>query len=400
MRALEGIRVIDMGHVLAGPTTAMILADLGAEVIHVEPPRGDDARQYGPFAGEVDVNRSGYFISLNRNKKSIVLNLKTEGGREALRDLIKTSDVLIENFRSTTMKKLGFGWEEVHKINPRMIYASLTGFGHDALQDYAEKPSYDMIAQALSGLMSITGPLDGEPCRVGTSIGDIMTGTHAAIGILAALIVREKTQEGQYYDGALVDSLLYVLENALVRYTIGKEIPKPLGTIHPTITPFQAYVTRDKWIVIAVGNDKLWRVFCEDVLEKPGLAEDPRFATNPLRTQNREALNKILEEEMGKKSYEEWADLFERYSVPYGPINTIKEACEDRNVNYRKMIAEVEQPGVGKVRIVGSPFRLSSTPGQVYAPAPALGQHTEEILKDLLGYSSERIEKLIKEGAI
>jgi len=400
MKALEGVRVIDMGHVLAGPTAAMILADLGAEVIHVESPQGDDARQYGPFVGEIDPNRSGYFISLNRNKKSIVLNLKTDGGREVLRDLIEISDVLIENFRSDAMDKLGFNWENVHGINPRIVYASITGFGHDALEDYAKKPSYDMIAQAFSGLMSITGPLNGEPCRVGASMGDIISGTHAAIAILAALMAREKTGEGQYYDGSMVDSLFYTLENALVRYTIGNEIPKPLGTMHPTIAPFQIYKTKDRWIAVAVGNDKLWRIFCENILRRPELTDDLRFVTNPLRAQNRDALNEIIEEEMSKKSYDEWAVLFEHHVVPYGPINSIKDACEDKNLNYRGMIVEVDQPEVGKVKIVGSPFKLSKTPGQVYAPAPALGQHTREILEDVLGYPAERIVKLEKEQAI
>ncbi len=400
MKALEGIRVIDMGHVLAAPTTAMILADLGAEVIHIESPQGDDAREFGPFIGEADKNRSGYFISINRNKKSVVLNLKTEGGKEVLRDLIRKSDVLIENFRPTTMKKLGFGWEDVHRINPKIVYASICGFGHDALEEYAKKPAYDMVAQAYSGLMSITGPAGGPPCRVGTSIGDIVAGNHAAIAILAALISREKTGEGQYYDGSMVDSLVYTLENGVVRYTIEGEVPEPLGTMHPTITPFQGYMTEDRWIIVAIGNDKLWKDFCENIIKKPELVEDPRFKTNPLRTKNRDELNSILEVEMKKKSYEEWAKLFEEYGVPYSPVNTIKDVCEDKNINYRNMIVEIDQPEIGKVKIVGSPFRLSSTPGEVYAAAPSLGQHTDEVLRDVLGYSDEKIKELKEEGAI
>ena len=400
MRALEGIRVLDMGHVLAGPTAGMILADLGAEVIHIEPPAGDDARTFGPFAGGIEKNKSGYFISLNRNKKGIVLDLKKEGGKEILRDLIKISDVLIENFRSGTMEKLGFGWGAIHEMNPMLIYASISGFGHDALDEYVRKPPYDMVAQAFSGLMSITGPLNGPPCRVGMSIGDIIAGNHAAIAILAALIAREKGGEGQHYDGSMVDGLFYTLENAVVRYTLENEIPKPLGTRHPTITPFQAYVTKDREIVVAIGNDNLWITFCESIIGMPELAEDPRFKTNPLRTENREALNGILEKKMREKSYEEWAKLFEERGIPYSPVNNIKDACEDGNIKYRKMLVSMEQPGVGEVNIAGSPFRLSSTPGEVFSPAPSLGQHTEGILRDLLGYTEKKIEELREDCAI
>ena len=253
--ALNGIRVIDLSHVLAAPTTTMFLADLGAEVIHVEPPHGDDAREYGPFAGEPDKNRSGYFISLNRNKKSMVLNLRHEGGKEILRSLLSVADVVVENYRPTTMEKLGFGWEELQRINPRLIYASISGFGHDAPPDYASRPSYDMVAQAYSGLMSITGPVEGPPCRVGSSMGDLIAGHQAAIGILAALIHRDKTGRGQYYDGSMVDGLFAVLESAIVRYTMTGSVPGPLGGMHPTITPFQSLRTKDSWIVIAIGND-------------------------------------------------------------------------------------------------------------------------------------------------
>jgi CoA:oxalate CoA-transferase len=211
--ALEGIRVIDLSHVLAAPTTTMFLADLGAEVIHLEPPQGDDAREYGPFAGAQDKNHSGYFISLNRNKKSLVLNLKLPKGKEILRELIGVSDVIIENFRPSTMGKMGFGWDEIQKINPRIIYAAISGFGHDSPPEYAKRPSYDMVAQAYSGLMSITGPVGGPPCRVGSSVGDIISGQQAVIGILAALAHREKTGRGQFYDGSMVDGLFAVLDD-------------------------------------------------------------------------------------------------------------------------------------------------------------------------------------------
>ncbi len=391
--ALTGIRVIDLSHVLAAPTTTMFLADLGAEVIHVEPPHGDDAREYGPFAGEADKNRSGYFISLNRNKKSLVLNLRHDRGKEILRRLLEKADVVVENYRPGTMRKLGFGWEELQEINPRLIYASISGFGHDSPPEYASRPSYDMVAQAYSGLMSITGPKEGPPCRVGTSIGDIIAGHQAVIGILAALIHREKTGRGQRYDGSMVDGLFSVLESAVVRYTITGQVPGPLGGMHPTITPFQALRTRDSSIVIAIGNDILWRRFCA-VLERPDLADDSRFRTNPVRCENKEELGEILDAEMERKTTEEWIALFEKADLPYGPIHNIREICEDPIIAHRGMLVEVDQPVAGKVRIANSPIRLSETPGGVREPAPLLGQHTEEILKKLLGLSPNQIEEL------
>ncbi|MCL2669367.1 MAG: CoA transferase, partial [Syntrophaceae bacterium] len=244
-KALEGIRVVDLSHVLAAPMATMFLADLGAEVIHLEPPHGDDAREYGPFLGEPGKNRSGYFISLNRNKKSLVLNLKLATGKEALWELIKASDVIVENFRPGTMKKMGFGWDEIRKINPRIIYAAVSGFGHDSPPEYAARPSYDMVAQAYSGLMSITGPVGGPP------VGDIIAGHQAVIGILAALHYREKTGIGQYYDGSMVDGLFSILESAVTRYTMTGKIPGPLGGAHPSIAPFEAFRTKDDWVIVA-----------------------------------------------------------------------------------------------------------------------------------------------------
>ncbi|MDI6860610.1 MAG: CaiB/BaiF CoA-transferase family protein [Caldisericia bacterium] len=394
-KALEGIRICDLSHVLAAPTTSMILADLGAEVIHIEPPRGDDAREFGPFIKD----ESAYFISINRNKKSVVIDLKKDKGKELLKEFIKISDVILENFRPGTMEKLGFGYDEVKKINPKIIYASICGFGHDTLREYKDKPAYDMVAQAYSGLMSITGPYGGPPCRVGTSVGDIVAGHQCAIAILAALIYREKSGVGQKIDISMVDGLVYILENAVVRYTVTGEVPKPLGTMHPTITPFQGYKTKDDWIIVPIGNDQLWVKFCE-MIGRKDLIDHPKFKTNKLRTENREELNKILSEIFLTKTYSEWAELFEKYNLPYSPINTIDKVVNDPVVNYRKMIVEIEQPKVGKMRIVGSPFKMNETPGEVYAPAPLLGQHTIEVLKDLLNYPEEKINELRKEGVV
>lgn len=399
MRALEGIRVLDLSHVLAAPTATMFLADLGAEVIHVEHPRGDDAREFGPFVGEPDKNRSGYFISLNRNKKSMVLNFKTDGGKEILRALMAVSDVLVENFRPGTMGRLGFSWEEIQKVNPRIIYATISGFGHDALPGYDARPFYDMAAQAYSGIMSITGPEGGPPCRVGSSIGDIIAGHHAVIGILAALMHRDKTGRGQHFDGSMIDSLFAVLENAVVRHTINGEIPAPLGCRHPTITPFQDFRTKDGAIVVAVGNDALWLKFCA-VVGREDLTVDDRFRTNPLRTRHLRTLIPVLEEILAARTTAEWSMIFADAEIPYSPINSIRDICEDPHIRHRGMLVEIDQPLAGKMKIAGSPIRLSETPGRVYAPAPLLGQHTEDILKRILKYSTEDIDRLRREGVI
>jgi CoA:oxalate CoA-transferase len=397
--ALEGIRVIDLSHVLAAPTTTMFLADLGAEVIHLEPPQGDDAREYGPFAGGQDKNHSGYFISLNRNKKSLVLNLKLAKGKEILRELIGVSDVIIENFRPSTMGKMGFGWEEIQKINPRIIYAAISGFGHDSPPEYAKRPSYDMVAQAYSGLMSITGPVGGPPCRVGSSVGDIISGQQAVIGILAALAHREKTGRGQFYDGSMVDGLFAVLESAVARYTISGKIPGPLGGAHPSITPFEAFRTKDSWIILAAGNDSLWAKLCR-IVDREDLINDPRFENNHLRTENQPELSAILTTETTKKTTAEWIAICEKADIPFSKINNIKEICEDPIIRHRNMLATVDQPGIGQVRIAASPIRLSETPGTVRTPAPLLGEHSAEVLREVLGYPEERIDALKAEGVI
>jgi CoA:oxalate CoA-transferase len=394
-KALAGVRVIDLGHVLAAPTTSMILADLGADVIRVEPPWGDDSREFGPFIN----GQSAYYISVNRNKRSIVIDLKKPKGKEILRDLIGVADVVLENFRPDTMRKMGFSYEEMSRLNPRIIYASICGFGHDALPEYASKPAYDMVAQAFSGIMSITGPEGGPPVRVGSSIGDIIGGHQCAIGILSALWYREKTGRGQVVDSALVDGLVYVLENALVRYTVSGMVPAPLGTKHPSITPFQGFKTRDSWIVIPIGNDVLWDKFC-NAIERPGLIADERFKTNDLRTQNQSELAELLEEVTETKTTDEWMQILEKNGLPYSPINSIDRVVEDPNLKHRGMIAEIEQPGAGNLRIAGSPFHLSETPGEVRDPAPLLGQHTEEVLLEVLEYPRQRVRELIEEKVV
>lgn len=394
-QALTGIRVADLGHVLAAPTASMILADLGAEVIHIEPPGGDDARQFGPFLA----GQSAYFISINRNKKSLCLDLRKEPGKRILRGLLRACDVFLENYRPGALNALGFSYEACRRINPKIIYASVSGFGHDALPGYADRPAYDLIAQAFSGLMSICGPEGGPPVRVGTSIGDIIAGHQCAIAILGALWHRARTGEGQKIDQAMVDGLVYILENAVVRHTVSGQIPQPQGTSHPSITPFQAFKTRDSWIVIAVGNDALWQKFCS-ALDAAHLAADRRFATNALRTENRLALVGSLQELLAKKNTAEWLEILEASQIPASAIQTIDRVTADPNLRHRGMIARIEQPRAGSVEIAGSPFHLSRTPGRVNAPAPLLGQHTEEVLRTLLGYGARRIERLRRQGVV
>jgi CoA:oxalate CoA-transferase len=361
----------------------------------VEPPRGDDSRQFGPFVN----GQSAYHISINRNKRSIVIDLKTARGRDVLRDLIETADVVLENFRPDTMEKLGFSYERLQEINPRIVYASICGFGHDALESYASRPAYDMVAQAFSGIMSITGPEDGPPVRVGTSIGDIVAGHQCAIAILSALWHRESTGRGQKIDMSMVDGLVYVLENAIVRYTVSGTVPRPLGTKHPSITPFQGFRTRDSWIVIPIGNDGLWERFCK-AIGKIELAQDERFITNARRTQNRSELSDILESVTQTRTTAEWIELLEQQGLPCSPVNNIEQVVGDANINYRGMISEVDQPDAGKIRIAGSPFHLSETPGRIRSPAPLLGQHTREVLRDVLRYPAARIESLIADRVV
>ncbi len=394
-RALDGIRVADLSHVLAAPTASMILADLGAEVIHIEPPSGDDAREFGPFIQ----GQSAYFISINRNKKSIVIDLKMEEGKAILRDLIRVSDVILENFKPGTMTKLGFSFEECQRINSGIIYASISGFGHDSPPEYAGKPAYDMIAQAYSGLMSICGTENGPPVRVGTSIGDIISGHQCAISILAALRHREKTGKGQCIDQSMVDGLLYILENALVRYTVSGDVPGPLGTTHPSITPFQAFPTKDGWIVIAAGNDSLWKRLCK-ILDLPGLLEDTRFTSNAERTNNRDQLVPLLKKQLERNTTAAWLAALGDANIPCSPINSIDQIVNDPVVAHRKMLATVEQPGAGTVRIASSPFNMSVTPGEVYSHAPLLGEHSIEVLKNVLNYDEDSIKSLREKKAV
>ncbi|MBP7248113.1 MAG: CoA transferase [Negativicutes bacterium] len=385
MKALEGLRVLDLSRVLAGPFSTMVLGDLGAEIIKIEQPGvGDDSRAFGPFIGE----ESSYFMSLNRGKKSITLNLKDDADRAVFIDLVKESDIVVENYRPGTMAKLGFEYEDLKKVNPRIIYAAISGFGHSG--PYSTRPAYDMIVQAMGGIMSITGEPGQAPVRVGSSIGDITAGIFGTVGILAAVEARHTTGEGQKVDVAMLDCQVAILENAIARYLVNGEVPVPLGSRHPSITPFQAFPTKDYYVIMSAGNDALWAKLC-NVMGTPELINDPKFATNRDRNDNVVELSEIISKISVTKTTAEWMDVLEKGGLPVGPINTVDKVVHDPQIEARNMIVEVEHPVAGKMKFAGNPIKLSATPGEVTVPAPTLGQHTDEILKDLLGWSEDQI---------
>ncbi len=394
MGPLEGLKVLDLTRVLAGPYCTMMLGDLGAEIIKIEVPvKGDDSRHFGPYQhGE-----SAYFMSLNRNKKSVTLNLKTERGKALLKSFVEKVDVIIENFRPGTMEKLGLGYDVLKEINPKIIYAASSGFGHSG--PYSTRPAYDGVVQAMGGIMSITGPENGEPTRVGPSIGDIGAGLFTAIGVLAALNHRNNTGIGQKVDVAMLDCQVAMLENAIARYVTTNEVPRPSGNKHSSIAPFEPFDTNDTKIVVAVGNDQIWKRFCE-VADLKDIVDDPKFATNPQRHHNYNEMRPLIAEKMKMKSTKEWQKTLDAAGVPNGPINSIKEVLEDEQVIAREMIVEVEHPIAGKLKMAGVAIKLSETPGEINSPAPILGQHNFEVLKQYFEYTDEEIETLIAEGVL
>jgi len=394
-KPLEDIVVLDLTRVLAGPYCAMILANLGAKIIKVERPEtGDDSRSFGPYKN----GQSAYFVSLNRGKKSIALDLKKPEGKQIIKELAKVSDVVLENFRPGTTRKLGLSYDVLCKINPRVIYAAVSGFGHSG--PYSERPAYDMIAQALGGIMSITGQPGGEPTRVGSSIGDIIAGMFGAIGIISAIYERVFTGIGQMVDVAMLDGQVAVLENAIVRYAISGEVPGPLGSRHPSITPFGGFKTKDSWVIIACGNQAIWEKFCKAV-DREELLEVEEFETNEKRTKNYQKIKPILDKITIQKTTEEWLKIFESGSVPASAINTVDKLFNDPQVKARKMIIQTEQPGMGKIYVAGNPIKLSTlTEEVVTGPAPKIGEHTDEILQSFLNYDNAKINELKKQKVI
>ena len=373
---LSGLLVLDLTRVLVGPYCTMILSDLGARVIKVEAPGvGDDSRGFGPFIED----QSAYFMSLNRNKESIALNLKVEEDKKIFEKILDKTDILVENFKPGTLTKWGYGWENLKDKYPKLIYASASGFGQTG--PLKELPAYDMVVQGMGGLMSVTGQPNSEPTRVGTSIGDITAGLFTAIGINAALYDRQKTGKGMYIDVSMLDCQIAILENAIARYLSKGEIPKPMGSRHPSISPFEAFKTKDSYIIIAAGNDKLFEGMCK-VFDLE-LYKDAKFKTNADRNKNIEELNKILEEKLKDKTTSEWCKVLEAKRIPCGPINNIKEAVESPQTKARNMIVSAMHNKIGEFKMAGNPIKMSSyedknTRGQI----PNLDQHREKILKE------------------
>ncbi|MFC4076661.1 CaiB/BaiF CoA transferase family protein [Salinithrix halophila] len=392
-KALQGMKVLDLTRVLAGPYASMILGDLGAEIVKVETPfGGDDARGYGPFVN----GESVYFINLNRNKKSLTLNLKTDEGKEIFLELVKDTDVVLENYRPGTMEKLGLGYETLKEINPSVIYAASSGFGHTG--PFSNKAAYDLIVQGLGGIMSLTGFPNGSPTRVGASIGDITSGLFTVIGILAAVHRRNGSGKGQKVDVAMLDCQVAILENAIARYAVSGESPKPTGNRHPSITPFAVFKSSDEYIVVAAGNDHLWRKLC-CILDREEWMEDPRFKTNADRTSHWDELKNLMGEILVEKTAEEWLQLFEKEGIPSSPINDVEKVVQHPQVLAREMIVHQEHPVAGRIMMPGIPIKLSQNPGSIDHPAPKLGEHNEVIL-ERLGYSRSDIQVLKQKGIL
>jgi CoA:oxalate CoA-transferase len=353
---LAGLTVVDLTRVLAGPYCTMVLGDLGATIHKIEHPRhGDDARHIGPFINGV----SAYFASLNRGKHSSALDLKAPADRERFETLLDGADVMVENFSPGVMDRLGYGWDAVHERWPRVVYAAVSGFGHSG--PYSNRPAYDMVVQAMGGVMSITGPEGGPPVRVGSSIGDITAGLFTTVGILAALEHRHRTGEGTFVDVAMLDAQVAILENAIARYQADGEVPGPLGTRHPSITPFAAFAAADGLLVVAAGNDQLFRRLGE-VLDRPTLADDPRFATNATRSEHHAELATAIEDALGSATVDTWLERLRAAGIPCGPVNDIPAVLADPQVEARNMLVGLDDPRLPGFRVAGNPIKLSGYP--------------------------------------
>lgn len=393
---LDGIRVLDLTQVLFGPFSTMLLSDLGAEVIKVERPEGGDiARGNGPHVGDV----STYFLSLNRGKQSITLNLASEAGREVLLELVATADVLVQNFTPGTMEKLGLDYETIRERNRRIIYVAGSGFGQNG--PYARKPAFDIVIQAMGGILSITGEEGGPPVRPGASYGDIAAGLFMCIATLAALEERHTSGEGQMVDISMLDCQVAVQENAFVRYLNTGELPRRLGTRHPVMTPFQAFPTSDGYVAVALrgGFKDQWPLYCA-AIDRVDLIDDERFGDGWQRTQNYDVLEPMLNEAMRRRTTAEWVSELEKVGIPCGPVNDIAQVAADPQIAAREMIIEVEHPVQGKLKVANTPFRFSRTQSRATRASPDLGENTGEVLARLLGKSDEEIQRLREAGAI
>jgi CoA:oxalate CoA-transferase len=380
---LSGILVVDLTRVLAGPYAALMLGELGARIVKVEPPRsGDDSRHIGPFVKTREgKTKSGYFMSVNRAKESIALDLKATGDRIIFEALLARADVLIENYRGGTMEKLGYGYEQLREKYPKLIYCGVSGFGHTG--PYAKRPAYDMVVQAMGGVMSLTGHPDSPPTRVGTSVGDLSAGLFATIGIVTALYDRKNSGNGQKVDISMLDSQVALLENAISRYVANGEVPGRLGSRHPSIAPFAVFATRDGHIAIAAGNNELFARMCA-VIGREDMSQDERFRSNPRRMENHEALHEAMELALSAHPSQHWLNALDAAGVPSGPLNNVAQVMADPQVLHRNMIIESLDPDLGPVRMQGNPIKLSAhADPKTRGHAPELDEHRAAILKEL-----------------
>ena len=391
---LKGIRVLDLTRVLAGPYCAMLLGDMGAEVIKVEEPgKGDDTRGWPPVVG----GESTYFMSVNRNKKSVTLNLKAPEGRELLKQLAKKSDVLLENFRTGTMDKLGLGYRTLSRLNPRLVYCAISGFGESGPE--AHRGGYDLIVQAESGVMDLTGFPDGPPVKVGNSIADLVAGMSGAHGVTLALLARQRTRRGQKVEIAMLDVMASLLTYQAGMYLNAGRTPTRRGNEHPSIVPYEVFKTADGYLALGVANNSLWERCCA-ALERPDLAADPRYATEAARVEHRGTLVPLLNELLGARPSEEWMKRLEAVGVPAGRIRTVPEVCESDHLRAREMVVALPHPKAGTVRMMGVPIRLHGTPGKARTAPPVLGADTEPVLRRVLGLQPAAVRRLRDAGVI
>lgn len=393
-QALEGLTVVDLSQVLAGPYCTMVLGDMGADVIKIEKyPKGDDTRTMGPYTN----SESHMYMMVNRNKRGICLNLKSEEGLQIFYEIIKTADVLVENYRPGVTKKLGIDYATLKDINPSLIYCSISGYGQTG--PYHQKGGYDIMAQGLTGLMDMTGEKDGRPVKVGIAINDVAAAETALQSILTAYIYRLRTGEGQYIDVSLVESgLAWTVWEAAAYFGEGK-VAKRNGTAHRVSAPYQGYQTADDYILIGAGNQKLWEKFVQEVVQKPEWLKDPRFETNSLRAENVNGLQVLIEKVLLEKKSTEWLDILEKAGILCSPIYSYDQTLNDPHILERDMVLEYDHPISGHMKTLGFPAKLSETPGQLLKPAPTLGQHNKEILKSL-GISDKSIQQLQENNVI
>ena len=393
--ALENLTVLDLTRVLAGPYCTMLLADMGANVIKIEVPNGgDDTRDYAPFRAK-NLNgekESVYFANMNRNKKGITLNLKAPEGKEIFKKMVLQADTVVENYRPGVMDKLGLGYDVLKEINPRIIYAAVSGFG--SYGPYSQRPGYDILAQAMGGMMSITGPKGGSFTRAGSALGDILGGMNCTIGILAAVNARNITGKGQRVDIALMDGVIAATENTALKYIETGNIPAPMGNRYASVSPYDGFRVKDGVIIIAAGNQRLYEKLCTDVLNRPDMITDPRFTDMSGRLENQDAIQEVIEDVLKDYTMEEATNFVLSKGIPAGPILNVKQILEDPHIKEREMFVEMDHPTLGKVTVSASAVKLMDTKLTIRTPAPSLGQHNKEIFEGMLGMSDEEFNEL------